>query len=468
VEALGISSHLEQVRISEDAAAGETATTVLQRALKNTPLVSTNYHDWIDSEFDIGGMDWTRNTLRQIADASLELGDDDLNEIMLNLWHVEDLPVVGSYTDTIAASKKDAYDSTTSIDDSYNSTVVRIGYGRGHTYVGGLIFPALGIPRYSKILSATFRVYAKGEIGANEPMDVHIHGERDGTPSDWDVSWPSARTKTFKWVQWSPANWPAGDEWLTSPDITPVIQEIVDLADYTPTSQISLILDGQNTGVNDTRKQFESKDAGAGHEAELTVTYGPSVDQWTAFHSELIARQEANEANVDYIITPDDVTGGMDVVETLAELYTHVASAYGGGSVTDWASDTSAAEEYDARYNDPSELDAGDSADVTQAEQIRDKKLTKSVNPIWRASALTVNRLRNRWGHYVHPALVRAGCVISLATYPKFVAGENARPLFVVRTQYNQDRGTLTLNPDLPVDSLAILLLRLKRRQEKM
>ena len=467
ITALGLSSHLNQTRISESAASGETAADVLQRCMQNCALISPDFEHWEDTGYDIGGISWTRKTVREIAEKCLSMGDSSNREIMLNIWRRGVLPVSGAVsTSKVAASADDAHDRTDDGDNSNNMAVVRIGYDAANvaTYCGGLIFPAPGFGRYTKILSCTVHMYSRGEIGADEPMIVRLYFEKNSAPSDFTVSWPSDRTTTDEYVTWSQV-WPADGNWVETGDLTVPLQEVVNMAGFNSSSELCLIIQGTDQAPNDTRKQFESKDDGSGHEAYIDITYGIPEYMKFVFESELISRIEATPANVDYLIYPGDVSSGITINETLGELYNQVAATY-GESVTSYSTDSSSQDLYDVRYNDPTQLDAGDDATQGQAEQLRDTYLAEHKDPKWRASNLSVRRLRNRYGQLVNLALVEPRCIVDLRVMPKMIADDNGRPLFISATEYNHDAGTLTLSPDYSVDLLAMLIVRMKKQLE--
>ncbi len=472
VLALGGWEHLKQRYITDAAATAETGKTLVERILAEMPLISTDHTDIGDPGFDLTDQSWTRQTAQKIINDVAKLGDDQTppRTWYFNVWDTDDLTLTGSYAGMIATSARDAYDTGGAYDGT--ATTLRIGYGSASTYTAGFIFPALGIARYTKILTATMNVQSAGELGADDPCAITIYCERSGAPADFSASVkPSGRTKSVAHEHWTPlypdlGGWPAvAGTVVTTDDFTPVVQEIVNMDTWSSDSGLDIILAGENQSPNDTRKQIRSYDNAASTAASLAITYGLSDETTMAFHSEFVPRQStAAASDADYLIFADDVEGGFEVTPSLEECINYVVAKY-ASSYTAAAEDGPSQDTYDRRENNPDDLNAGTSAGSAQAINLRDTYLEEHKDPKWKANDITVKRLYNRWGWPVNPAAVRAGCVIRLMDFPTFET-DVERAYFVIRTRYSADSGTLTLSPELQQDTLEIQLLRVKQESE--
>lgn len=95
-------------------------------------------------------------------------------------------------------------------------------------HIIGLRYPDLDIPQGAEILSAHLRFLA--ESAASGPASMTIVGEAaDFAAPFTELHAPlNARARTVATAQWSNVpEWPAADTWHFSPDIAPIVQEIV-------------------------------------------------------------------------------------------------------------------------------------------------------------------------------------------------------------------------------------------------
>jgi hypothetical protein len=146
----------------------------------------------------------------------------------------------------------------------------------GGTFViVGLRFLAVGIPQGRTIQSAYVQFVANA-ASPNDTPTITIAGQ--ATDSAASISTTafdlSSRTKTTATVAWSPAQWvnigDAGTAQKT-PDISPIIQEIVNRPGFTASSNI-LLLFYDPTDNTATRSAF-AQNANSVNAPTLVVTY---------------------------------------------------------------------------------------------------------------------------------------------------------------------------------------------------
>ena len=135
----------------------------------------------------------------------------------------------------------------------------------------GLRFVGLDIPQGANILEADVQ-FSVDETNGADPCNLDIYGEDvdDAAVFISSSNNISNRSLTTASVAWSPPAWTGvgdrGADQLT-PDIAPVIQEVVDRANYTSSSAIAVIITG--TG----KRTAESYNGSSADAATLCVTY---------------------------------------------------------------------------------------------------------------------------------------------------------------------------------------------------
>lgn len=141
-----------------------------------------------------------------------------------------------------------------------------------YLFTSGVIFGSVTIPQGATIDSAFIRVTAY-DSDSDNTCNVLIQGyDYDNCPEPGDYATAAAMTKTTANVAWSAiAAWTDGNTYDT-PDITSIIQEIVNRGSY----------GGDKLGIEFTyqssddgaRRNFSSYDyLGAAEKAELHVTW---------------------------------------------------------------------------------------------------------------------------------------------------------------------------------------------------
>ena len=111
----------------------------------------------------------------------------------------------------------------------------------GATYSGGFLFRNLDIPQGSRVVSATLQLYAVFQSGV--PVPLVISGENTGQAQDFydgagDIS---ARVRTSSAVSFTVTSRVGG--WVNSPDLTSVVQEILERGDWAAGNNLALLID---------------------------------------------------------------------------------------------------------------------------------------------------------------------------------------------------------------------------------
>jgi len=128
-------------------------------------------------------------------------------------------------------------------------------------------FPSSGIPQGSVIVSAVLTV--KEKYGKSGPVNVRIKGcAEDDSAQMSSYADYHGRSRTSAYTDWSPEDWLSGVEY-NSPDISAVVQEIVDRAGFDGGS-IQIVIDEYSSGATNNRAPTSYDD---GYYTYLTVEY---------------------------------------------------------------------------------------------------------------------------------------------------------------------------------------------------
>ncbi|GAB3034380.1 hypothetical protein GCM10027098_35320 [Bowmanella dokdonensis] len=141
------------------------------------------------------------------------------------------------------------------------------------TVTSGLRFTDLNIPRGASITSAFIRFTSDqfNSVAANMSFSGELIGDTDTfTNTSNNIS---SRSKTASNVSWNTDNdWPVSGELVTTPDISAVVQEIVDQNSWCGGNALNIIVTGQGLGGTSSRL-IQAHEEGSGLSAQLVVTY---------------------------------------------------------------------------------------------------------------------------------------------------------------------------------------------------
>ena len=118
----------------------------------------------------------------------------------------------------------------------------------GTTSWSGMRFRNITIPRYATITKATITFKSRGSWGSTSRTT--FYGEATGTPATFSASYYnlSSRSRTTASVSWNPIpSWSNGVSY-TSPDLSTIIQEIVDRSDWASGNRLVLLCNNPSTG----------------------------------------------------------------------------------------------------------------------------------------------------------------------------------------------------------------------------
>ena len=156
-------------------------------------------------------------------------------------------------------------------------------YNTSDLQASGVIFRSLGVPRNANILSASlfFDIYQRGNWGSidRQAVDLRIDGELGSTIQNFGAQNISSRTKTSNSVIWPITDSPKAGRSIESEDISSVLQEMVNQATWSDTSDAAFFMQhAYNTTPSGNRNFSSYDDNGNGREdPKIVVQYEQST-----------------------------------------------------------------------------------------------------------------------------------------------------------------------------------------------
>lgn len=141
----------------------------------------------------------------------------------------------------------------------------------------GLRFTNVGIPRGAVITSAVLKFSSANPNTA--PSEFTIRAEATGNAVNYDTANDDVdqRTLTVAQTIWNDSNdFPLVGESVSTPDLSHVVQEVVDRGDWCGGNALNLIINGTSTSAASARRVF-SRDDGTTRAPQLIVKYDDST-----------------------------------------------------------------------------------------------------------------------------------------------------------------------------------------------
>ena len=168
------------------------------------------------------------------------------------------------------SSNNDAHEIDGSVTTSSNEVILSKGTD---TVTSGMRFETLQIPQGATIVSANIRFTSEGFNIADTSLVISAEAQADSTAFSTSSNNLSSRPKTATNVEWVAGNsFPTTGEVITTPDISGVIQEVVDLNDWCGGKDLNVLIEGTSiTGLSDRR--VRAIDEGLSGAPQLVVSY---------------------------------------------------------------------------------------------------------------------------------------------------------------------------------------------------
>ncbi|MBT4883235.1 MAG: VWA domain-containing protein, partial [Glaciecola sp.] len=152
-----------------------------------------------------------------------------------------------------------------------NNTILPISQGTSIVQTG-LRYQDIAIPQGATITRAFLRL-TSALVNLDETA-IHIYGQLDANAVAFNASHPiSTRTRTTEFTAWESDNeFGFTNEVHNSPDISAVIQAIVDQTNWCGGNDLAILLDTQSTSGSSARQTF-SFESGTGQVPQLVIEY---------------------------------------------------------------------------------------------------------------------------------------------------------------------------------------------------
>ena len=152
---------------------------------------------------------------------------------------------------------------------------VKIRLGRSSlSYASGFRFTEVAIPRGAQILDVRlvmrYRNWLRGL-----PIELRIYGEDTGNAASFSnhtLRIPE-RSKTTSSVDWRISE-PPSDTWFESPNIAPILQEVIDRGDWASGHSVAIFI-FPTTNENSHYIDVFSYDSNANWSSKLKIVYLP-------------------------------------------------------------------------------------------------------------------------------------------------------------------------------------------------
>lgn len=192
------------------------------------------------------------------------------------LYPVQDIdsPVTPELIIPIVNGKDDAHEINGNVSRGSQQMVMS---QNTDTVFSGFRYQNINIPRGAIITSAKIRFTSSGLNNSITNFKIAAHAIGDApefTTSDDDIS---NRTLSTNEIIWDADNaWPNWEETVATPDLTPVVQEIINRADWCGGNNIAFVMESIDMASGSNRKAFSSDD-GSSRSPQLVLTYDEST-----------------------------------------------------------------------------------------------------------------------------------------------------------------------------------------------
>lgn len=194
----------------------------------------------------------------------------------------------------------------------------------GGDQVVGLRFTGMDIPQGANITSANIQFTCDETNSGSASLTIKGHDVDNSSAFTTATNNVSSRTTTTASVSWNPADWntvgEAGSAQMT-PDLSSVVQEIVNRSGYSSNSALSFIITGAG------ERTAESYDGSSASAALLTVTYESSLKSGTiSAEVPVIEELFAEDAmqGLEIAVSPNPVLSGIVTVTVNKVSYTRL------------------------------------------------------------------------------------------------------------------------------------------------
>lgn len=220
-----------------------------------------------------------QNALRQTlgavtnVNAGLMRFSDYGGPVLFPVRAIDD-PVSPELIVPVTAAADDAYEIGGMV--TLGGNHVKLSQGSSRVY-SGFRFQNLNIPRNAQITNAFVRFTSNQLNTSATELTIRAELTGDAVAFSNTNNNLSSRTATTNFVDWNLDNdWPLSGETTSSPDLTAVIQEVVDQSSWCGGNDLSILMEGISASSGSARQAI-SFEEGSGLSPQLVITYDDST-----------------------------------------------------------------------------------------------------------------------------------------------------------------------------------------------
>lgn len=192
------------------------------------------------------------------------------------------IPELAKLSVLAAADDGEEENDTTWYPNGEATNKIYAGKFGGAPYVGAFRFKQAFIPNNAKIAKAVLRLRLNGQI--SNPANLKVRAVKEPSPNTFagdGSDRPSTRTLTTAAVDWDFAQapgtgWNVTGNWIASPDIKAVIEEVLALEEFDGKA-IIITLEPDVDCPDNKLAPFYDSNEGQGFAAELRLEFAPRV-----------------------------------------------------------------------------------------------------------------------------------------------------------------------------------------------
>ena len=182
---------------------------------------------------------------------------------------------VAKFKTTVAQSADDGreQDATTWNGNGNVSSVITIGNSGGSVYSATFRFRGVDIPRNANIVLARLKIRPAVTDGSDPDVKLIVKGIKEpNTKVFSQSSRPSQRAKTVNSVAWHIIKKWEVHEWVQTPNLQLLIEEIVAQSGWKPGNALALVIEDNGSSSGQAETCYD-RIKGDGYQAELEIWY---------------------------------------------------------------------------------------------------------------------------------------------------------------------------------------------------
>ena len=224
------------------------------------------------------------------------------------------------------------------------------------TVTSGLRFTDLNIPQGATIVSASLRFTSERYNIAGTTLTISAEASASSTAFSDTNNNLTSRTKTTANVAWIEDNgFPSSGEVISSPDISGVIQEVVDLTSWCGGADLNILIEGTSSSSVSSR-EARASDVGQSGSPQLVISYDDTTAtgcvEGGGIYQVANSKDNSEEDRNGYPNTGDELTfnpyyndyigirfrnvnipQGAEITEAYLEFTAYSTRTYGSGSM---------------------------------------------------------------------------------------------------------------------------------------